>query len=88
MELYFKKNYLEMIHNSFIHQISAERDIFKEESPDNTIINYLYIVKTNKKGILEKEYERINIPNLPDYNWDINKKIIQQQLLFNSYFIS
>ena len=88
VELYFKKNYLEMIHNSFIHQISAERDIFKEESPDNTIINYLYIVKTNKKGILEKEYERINIPNLPDYNWDINKKIIQQQLLFNSYFIS
>ena len=92
-ELYFKKNYLETIHNSFILQISGQRDIFTEEvkSQDNEIqtINYIYIEKDNVKGILGKtEFERINIPNLPDYKWKFNKKVIHEQLYFNSYFIS
>ena len=90
IELYFKKNYLETIHNSFIQQISAEIDIYTEESPENKNLSYFYIAKSKKKGMipLGKEYERINIPILPDYGWKINKKVIQQELLFNSYFIS
>ena len=92
VELYFKKNYLETIHNSFILQISGQRDIFTEEvnSQDNEIqtTNYIYIEKDNVKGLIGKEFERINIPKLPDYKWKFNKKVIQEQLYFNSYFIS
>ena len=61
------------------------------KSQDNEIqtINYIYIEKDNVKGILGKtEFERINIPNLPDYKWKFNKKVIHEQLYFNSYFIS
>ena len=59
-------------------------------SQDNEIqtTNYIYIEKDNVKGLIGKEFERINIPKLPDYKWKFNKKVIQEQLYFNSYFIS
>ena len=39
--------------------------------------------------LLDKpKIEKIIIPKLPEYKCKINKELIQQELLFTSYFIS
>ena len=85
-----KKNYLEKIHDSFISKIKNEWEIYTEEIViDNTTIKQEYIlIPYNTKITKSTEFEKIIIPTLPSYNWNINKEIIKQELLFNSYFIS
>jgi DNA-dependent RNA polymerase len=89
VQLYFKKNYLETVHNSFLNQIASYTDIF-EESINNENIKYIIIPTTTKKGKTKNiiKQEKLILPNLPDYNWEINKDKIKNEILFNSYFIS
>ena len=83
IELYFKQNYLNKIHISFLDQIKNVVQIYEDNLEDKTNKQY-YILLPNKNKVLEK----INLPKLPDYNWKLNKEKLQQELLFNSYFIS
>lgn len=92
VQLYFRKNYLESVHNSFLLQIQCYANILEEETNLNKKIKYILIPK--KESINKSKFnnstaiEKIEIPNLPDYNWNINKEIIKNDLLFNNYFIS
>lgn len=92
VELYFKQNYLKKIHESFISQIKNEIEMFEEivkKENKTGFITQSYILLSNKNKINQKnEIEKIIIPNLPEYNWEINKESILHELLFNSYFIS
>ena len=49
----------------------------------------------NKKTSILKNFKtfpdkiiRIDLPQLPDYNWEINKDIINKEIMFNQYFVS
>lgn len=86
IELYFKQNYLETIHNSFLLQIATKFEIFKDHDKNE---KYIYVEKEVSKGkINKKDIEKLYIPQLPDYKWNINKDEINKQLLFSNYFIS
>ena len=90
IELYFKMNYLIKIHDSFLDQIKNVIQIFEEKVKigDKEIIEYYILIPNKNKMTNKREYEKIKLPTLPNYNWEINKEIIQQELLMNSYFIS
>jgi len=120
-DLYFKINYLELIHNSFLQQIQEHVDIFEEEvkieantattrpkkaqQPQHSVhttnktIKYIYLPqkerKINKKisaatnsDQVKVNLERIDIPEVPDFNWSINKKYLKENVLFNLYFVN
>ena len=64
VELYFRKNYLEHIHNSFYLQIKSETEIFNETKIiDGKEIKEEYILCNSDKLKTKKLY----IPVLPDY---------------------
>ena len=83
-------NYLIKIHDSFLDQIKNVIQIFEEKVKigDKEIIEYYILIPNKNKMTNKREYEKIKLPTLPNYNWEINKEIIQQELLMNSYFIS
>jgi DNA-directed RNA polymerase len=93
-ELYFKKNYLETVHNNFILQINGHTEIFEEkietlrelsESNKTQTKKYILIIKNDK---IKKETEKLYLPVLPDYKWEINKDKLSNEILYNLYFIS
>nr|QWO71443.1 RNA polymerase [Termitomyces sp. T8] len=89
IELYFKNNYLEYVHETFLRQISQKNDIYTK----TTIINNLevevkYIIIPSSNSSFNYKIETIYIPELPNYNWSINKEFIKKELLFSSYFIA
>jgi DNA-directed RNA polymerase len=79
IQLYFKQNYLEFVHNSFLKQIESYTQIFTEERfVDNTTHKYKYICIPNDKQVKRKKShtqkwnllplnEIIYIPQLPEY---------------------
>ena len=86
IQLYFKKNYLKNIHNSFLLQINNNFEIFEDfEKKEHFILVDKVVGKSRYK---KNEVEKLYLPKLPDYNWNINKNEINKQLLFSSYFIS
>ena len=65
IELYFKHNYLNKIHDSFIDQIKENNEIFEETVIiNNKSVKQNYLLLLNNKSNLEK----IIIPELPQYN--------------------
>ena len=95
-DIYFNQDYLKLIHNSFINQISSITTIFEEISNDSVskfiLIDSRTIKDKNKNLIKNKIYEdnfiKLYLPNLPDYKWSVNKDIIRKEIMFNQYFIS
>lgn len=86
IELYFKKDYLTEIHNSFLKQISGYTEIHEELSDDGKVLHFVLINKLNKKGIYNTQ--KVYIPNLPSFEWDVDQDKLKEEILFNTYFIS
>jgi DNA-directed RNA polymerase len=99
-DIYFNEDYLKLIHNSFINQISSITTIFEEKTKDkdkdkDSFSKFILIDSTtikNKNLIKNKIYEdkfiKLYLPYLPDYKWSLNKDIIRKEIMFNQYFIS
>jgi len=85
IELYFKKDYLIEIHKSFIKQISGYTEIHEEISDGGKILQFMLINKSNKKGI--NLTQKVYIPILPSFEWDVDKNKLKEEILFNTYFI-
>jgi len=103
IELYFKKDYLEEIHNSFIKQIGGYTEIFKETNEKGKLIQYVLCSKTQVKKVkyIDKETKKISIknkevsntskliiPELPSFEWEVDVDKLKNEILFNLYFIS
>jgi DNA-directed RNA polymerase len=84
IELYFKKDYLVELHNSFIKQINGYTEIFEEELEKGKLNKFVLINKQDKKGKVEK----FNIPTLPGFDWEIDVDKLKEEILYNTYFIS
>lgn len=79
IQLYFKDDYLNKMHNSFLNQIRGYTEIFKDSNKDE----YYILIKNN----LNKS-EKLIIPNLPKFEWIMDKNKIKSDILYNLYFIS
>jgi DNA-directed RNA polymerase len=99
-EIYFTKNYLEFIHQSFIKQIGGLSEIYQDDNGLYILVPCSVIssrIKKNNKPAtkvelpiegLEEDMYKIYLPELPDYNWELNKGKIEREIMFNPYFIS
>lgn len=103
-DIYFNKKYLDFIHECFLKQIESMNTIFTENKDGNIIKYILLDPKfkfnskmklINKKTSILKNFKtfpdkiiRIDLPQLPDYNWEINKDIINKEIMFNQYLVS
>ena len=67
------------MHNSFLNQIRGYTEIFKDSNKDE----YYILIKNN----LNKS-EKLIIPNLPKFEWIMDKNKIKSDILYNLYFIS
>jgi hypothetical protein len=85
IELYFKKDYLIEVHKSFIKQISGYTEIHEELSDGGKVLQFLLINKSNKKGI--SITQKVYIPDLPSFEWDVDQNKLKEEILFNTYFI-
>jgi DNA-directed RNA polymerase len=70
VDLYFRKNYLDSIHDSFIKQIEQITEVFTEKLDNDEIIQYILIPKNDKDigNYNMSNYTKIVLPKLPDYN--------------------
>lgn len=85
IELYFKKDYLLELHDSFVKQIRGYTDIYEEDSEEGKLC-FVLLSSTNKKGkIISK---KVYLPKLPAFEWDIDETKLKEEILYNTYFIS
>ena len=83
IQLYFQKDYLEFVHNSFLKQIESYTQIFEEENTSN---KYIYVPKKDTQK--STKHKMIYIPKMPEYKWSMTNEFINNNIIFNSYFIS
>lgn len=88
IELYFKKDYLQEVHDSFIKQISGYTEVFEEVKNKGELVKFILISKNKNTDIRAKtDTIKYEIPNLPSFDWDINENKLKEEILFNTYFI-
>ena len=86
IELYFKNDYLQEVHESFIKQISGYTEVYTELNDKGDLIKYIFIIKEGKKG--KTEAVKMEIPNLPSFKWEVDEAKFKEEILHNTYFIS
>nr|QWO71450.1 RNA polymerase [Lyophyllum shimeji] len=85
IELYFRRDYLNSVHTSFLKQIQSYTQIFEEKPIDG---NKQYILVRDTKTNKYNKTEKLILPCLPNFEWSIDKDKVLYDILFNSYFIS
>lgn len=86
IELYFKKDYLALLEETFLKQISERTEIHKGVDTAGLPTQYLLVNKVTKKGVIKQTKEEL--PQLPAFNWDIDEDKLKSEILYNDYFIS
>jgi DNA-directed RNA polymerase len=77
--LYFKKSYLNELHNSLIAQIKSYADLNIVRKEDGVTICNL---------VMGSESWEVEVPDVPDKKWNENKKYLREQIMISEYFIS
>ena len=84
--LYFKEDFLSLLSESFLKQISDKTEIHKDEETQGLSIPYILVERYTKNGTLK--YTKVELPQLPAFSWDINEDKLKAEILYNTYFIS
>jgi DNA-directed RNA polymerase len=80
-QLYFEKNYLVELDRCLISQIKSY-GVEIQKSKDG---ERLAVFQTRKP---DGKLETLEVPRLPDFNWEVNKDYLKKQIILAEYFIS
>ncbi len=87
--LYFESNYLEELHNSIINQIRSYGELSYKVVDGKNIA--LITINGKSGGLISRSVSKaevMEIPELPQFNWEDNKDYLKDRIMFAEYFIS